>query len=187
MFRLLRRFLVLLCVVCPVAGGCAYTCYSYRLYFQAETARPWALVGQLERHHGEGQAENPYRHWPAHASDRYRLVLRPVTLNSYMWERGQVTIKDLAVATSGDTIRLKVVDTVDLSSGPEAVPEGQRFEYLSEYFRLRVPPPNELAVDCILRIIDPKTGKDLGSWKLHGVADVHKHRVNSFKQFVEGV
>jgi hypothetical protein len=170
-----------------VGSGCAYTSYSYRLYFDAETGRPWALVGELERHHGEQQAENPYRHWPAHASDRYRLVLRPVTRNSNMWERGKVSIEDLTVATPLDTVRLKVEEVVDLRSGPAVPPEGQRVEFLSDFFRLRVPPPDELDVDCVLKIVDPDTGEDLGSWKLHGVADVQKHRVNSFKQLVEGV
>jgi len=184
---MLRRFLLILCVVCPVTSGCAYTCYSYQLYFQAKLGRPWALVGELERHHGEGQAENPYRHWPAHARDRYRLVLRPETRNSYMWERGEVRIENLTVATPVDTVRLSIEDEVDLRSGHSVVPEGQRVEFLSEFFRLRVPPPNELAVDCFLNIVDPRTGVVLGSWKLHGVADLRKHRVNSFQQLVEGV
>lgn len=182
-----RRLLLVLCVVLPVTSGCAYTCYSYRLYFNAETGRPWALAGELERHHGEGQAENPYRHWPAHARDRYRLVLRPATQNSYMWERGEVRIESLTVATPVDTIRLKVGDAIDLRSAATLSPEGQRVEFHSEYFRLRVPPPDELNVDCVLKIVDPDTGADLGSWKLHGVADVQKHRVNGFKQLVEGV
>lgn len=184
---MLRRLLLVLCVVLPVGSGCAYTCYSYRLYFDAETGRPWALVGELERHHGAEQAENPYRHWPPHARDRYRLALRPVVHNSGMWERGQVRIEDLTVAAPIDTVRLKVDEVVDLRSGPSAPQEGQRIEFFSNFFRLRVPPPDELSVDCVLKIVDPKTGAELGSWKLHGVAEVHKHRVNGFKQLVEGV